>query len=255
MEFSNLRWQAEGAVATVLMDRPPVNAVDQQMYSELHALFSDVGLMGPDVRAVILAGAGKHFCSGNDLGEFQTMTSANARERMFHVREAFSAIYTCEVPVIASVHGVALGTGLAIAASCDFIVAAEDARFGLPEMNVGVMGGARHLARLLPEGFVRMLFFTADPLVATEFQRLGGVVEAVPGSELEATTRRYADRIARHSPVALRVAKEGLGRVESMELRRGYEAEQALTVQMADHPHAKEAVQAVIERRTPSYDS
>jgi enoyl-CoA hydratase len=240
-------------IATVEMCRPPVNAVSMQMYGELHSLFSTIDQLG-DVRAVVLLGRGEHFCAGNDLHEFATMTTENARERMFHVREAFSAIYRCAVPVVAAVHGAVLGTGLAIAASCDFIIAAEDAQFGTPEVGVGVMGAARHLSRLIPQGHTRMLYYTAEPIGARQMHALGGVVEVVPRAELSVVAHRYARNIARHSPVVLRSAKQALNAVEDMNLAHGYEYEQGLTVALADHPHSREARRATLARRSPEYD-
>ena len=123
---------APDGVATVTMSRPPVNAVDLIMYRELRDLFVDIDAIGNGVRAVVLTGEGKHFCAGNDLDDFATMDRDNVRERMFHVREAFFAIQECAVPVVGAVAGAALGTGLVLAASCDFVVASEDASFGLP---------------------------------------------------------------------------------------------------------------------------
>jgi enoyl-CoA hydratase len=239
-------------IATVELSRPPVNAVSMQMYGEIYSLFSDIDQLG-DVRAVVLLGRGDHFCAGNDLREFATMTTENARERMFHVREAFSAIYRCTVPVIAGVHGAVLGTGLAIAASCDFIVAAEDAQFGTPEVGVGVMGAARHLSRLIPQGYARMLYYTAEPIGARQMHALGAVVEVVSRDELCAAAHRYARNIARHSPVVLRSAKQALNTVEDMNLAQGYEYEQGLTVALADHPHSREARDATLARRSPEY--
>jgi enoyl-CoA hydratase len=254
-DYEYLDWEVDGTVATVFLDRAPVNAVHQLMYKEIHGLFSDVGQLGPDVRVIVLAAHNKHFCAGNDLDEFRGMTSANARERMFHVREAFWAIYACEVPVIAAVHGAALGTGLAIAASCDFVIASDDAIFGVPEISVGVMGAAKHLSRLVPQGLARMMFYTAEPLQAAELHRLGGVIEVVPADDLRASARHYADRIARHSPVMLRTAKRSLTEIEFMNLRHGYEFEQSLTVSLSDHEHKREALAAIAERRTPVYEN
>jgi enoyl-CoA hydratase/carnithine racemase len=239
-------------IATVELSRPPVNAVSMQMYGEIYRLFADIDHLG-EVRAVVLLGRGKHFCAGNDLHEFATMTTENARERMFHVREAFSAIYCCAVPVIAAVHGAVLGTGLAIAASCDFIVAAEDTQFGTPEVGVGVMGAARHLSRLIPQGHARMLYYTAEPIGARQMHALGAVVEVVSQDELSAVANRYARTIARHSPVVLRAAKQALNTVEDMNLAHGYEYEQGLTVALADHPHSREARRATLARRSPDY--
>ena len=98
-------------VVTVMLHRPPVNAVDLSMYRELHELFVDIDQLGPGVRAVVLAGDGKHFCAGNDLDDFATMDRDNVRERMFHVREAFFAIQDCAVPVVGAVAGAASGAG------------------------------------------------------------------------------------------------------------------------------------------------
>ena len=142
---------AEDGVATVMMARPPVNAVDLVMYREMRDLFVDIDQIGPGVRAVVLTGAGKHFCAGNDLDDFATMNSENVRERMFHVREAFFAIQECAVPVVGAVGGRRAGTGLCLAAACDFVIASEDASSGCPSSASGVHGGARHLGRMVSQ--------------------------------------------------------------------------------------------------------
>jgi enoyl-CoA hydratase len=243
------------AVATVLMDRPPVNAIDQAMYRELRALFSDIDQLGAGIKTVILAGAGRHFCAGNDLDEFATLAPENSDARMAEVRAAFFAIQDCAVPVIGAVHGAALGTGLAIAASCDFVIAADDARFGTPEVGVGIMGGARHLARLVPEPWVRQMYFTAEPMSAGQVAALGGVIEVVPRERLLVTAREHAVRIAAHSAVLLRTAKESLNAVELMGLQPGYTFEQGLTTRVCGDPDSQEAVRATLERRPPRYPS
>jgi enoyl-CoA hydratase len=102
-----------GAVAVVTLDRPPVNAVSQAMYAEIRDLFGRLDEVLPGVKAVVLTGAGRHFCAGNDLDEFLTLDEINAAGRMRLVRDAFAAIYDCPVPVIGAVRGAALGTGLA----------------------------------------------------------------------------------------------------------------------------------------------
>jgi enoyl-CoA hydratase/carnithine racemase len=239
-------------VALVLMDRPPVNAVDQAMYRALADFFSAPDRACPGVKAIVLAGKGKHFCGGNDLDEFATMTPDNGTERMWRVREAFFAIMDCPVPVIAAVHGVALGTGLAIAASCDLVVADDTARFGLPELTVGVMGGARHLARIAPQPLVRRMFLTGEHLGARDLSAMGGSVHATQDDPVK-EARRLALRIAGFSPTAVRLGKRILNRIEDMDLRSGYEFEQRYTVAMSGHPDAKEALAAFREKRDPSY--
>jgi enoyl-CoA hydratase len=251
--YEFIRWDLDGPVATVWMSRPPVNAVNQAMYKEIHRLFTNIDQVGADVRTVILASDVRHFCGGNDLDEFRTLDPDNSRERMFNAREAFWAIYSCDVPVIAAVHGAALGTGLAIAASCDMIVASDDARLGLPEIKVGVMGGARHLSRLMPQAVVRRMFYSGEPLPGADFVPHGGVLKVVPRDDLMAEARQIADEFVRHSPVALRYAKKSLNEIEFMNLKHGYEFEQSLTGELSGHEDSKEAVNAFLERREPRY--
>ncbi|MFI5953808.1 enoyl-CoA hydratase-related protein [Cryptosporangium sp. NPDC051539] len=245
--------EPDGPIATVWLDRPPVNATDTQLYNEIHHVFSHVDDYLPDARALVLAGRGPHFCAGNDLAEFQTMDPDNAPERLRTAREAFWAIYDSPTPVIAAVHGVAVGSGLAIAASCDLVVAAQGARFATPEVNVGVLGGAKHLSRLVPQGVVRLMHYTGDLYPAEQLQAYGGIVSVVPADQLLEESRKLARSIARHSPVALRLAKQSLNGIEYLPLKPGYEFEQGLTRQLSGYDDAKEAVNAFLERRPPHY--
>lgn len=245
---------ADDGVATVAMARPPVNAVDLVMYRELRDLFTDIDQIGPGVRAVVLTSAGKHFCAGNDLDDFATMDSDNVRERMFHVREAFFAIQECAVPVVGAVAGAALGTGLCLAAACDFVIASEDASFGLPELSVGVHGGARHLGRMVGQPMVRWMFFTGQRLSGAQMLALGAVIDVVPRHELVDTARREASRIAAYSPAAVRLGKGGLNAIEDVDIRRGYELEQGLTARMMSHPDSKAALESSRTGGTPVYE-
>jgi enoyl-CoA hydratase len=245
MEYTRLSIErADDGVVTITMRRPPVNAVDLLMYRELRDAFVEIDRVAPGVRAVVLTGEGKHFCAGNDLDDFATMDRDNVRERMFHVREAFFAIQECAVPVVGAVAGAALGSGVPIAASCDFVIAAEDASFGLPELSVGVQGGARHLGRLARQPYVRWMFFTGQRLTAAEMHALGAVIAVVPRDEILPRAQAEARRIAAFSPTAVRMAKRGLNDIEFMDVQRGYELEQGLTARMMDHPDAKIALHA-----------
>lgn len=252
-DFEFLEVTTQDDVATVTMNRPPVNAVTLPMYAEIKRVFSRIEEYAPQARAVILAGAGKHFSGGNDLHEFQTMTPRNAAARMMAVREAFWAIYDSPLPVIAAVRGVAVGTGVALAASCDLVVAAQGATFSLPEIQVGAMGGAKHLSRLVPQGVVRRMHYTADMVPAEELLQYGGIVRVVPSEELETAATELAHRITRHSPVAIRIAKRSLNQIEYMDLKSGYQFEQGLTGELSGYEDAKEALRAFFERREPVY--
>lgn len=253
MESEFLKVESAGPLAVVTLDRPPVNAVSQRMYEDIRGLFGRFDELVPGAKAVVLRGAGKHFCAGNDLDEFVTLDAANSAGRMRVVRDAFASIYDCPVPVIGAVHGAAVGTGLAIAACCDVIVAADTAYFGTPEVGVGVMGGARHLARLVPAPIVRLMYFTADPMPASALVGFGSVVDVVPEAEFLDRAMAIAERMTRHSRAALREAKTTLNTIESMDLKSGYEFEQRATGRLVAHPDAKEALSAVRDRRKPSY--
>jgi enoyl-CoA hydratase len=252
-QFKFIEWQDEGTTVTVWLNRAPVNAVNSAMYLEIQDLFGHLGSYFPDVRAVVLAGRGKHFCAGNDLAEFQSMNPENAPGRMERVREAFWAIYDAPVPVVAAVHGAAVGAGLGIAASCDLIVAADDAKFALPEINVGVMGGAKHLSRLVPEGMVRLMYYTGDFFDARRLHPFGGIADIVPVDELLDAAIGLARSIARHSPIALRFAKRNLNAIEYEALKAGYEFEQKNTAELSGYADSKEAVNAYLEGRAPVY--
>ena len=251
--FKFLRVDQKGEAAVVTLDRPPVNAVNQAMYMEIRELFSRFDEYLPDVCVAILRGEGRMFSAGNDLDEFLSLSPENSPGRMKLVREAFSAIYDCPVPVIAAVHGHALGTGVALVGSCDLVVCGETAHFGTPEVGVGVMGGAKHLSRLVPQQVVRAMYFTADPVPASEIVQYGGIVRIVPDVDLLGAALELAERISRHSTVAVRTAKQSLNTIEYMELKSGYEFEQRLTGQLAGTDDSKESRQAIIEKRPPRF--
>ena len=251
-KFLKVEYDGSG-VADVKMSRLPVNAVNVEMYIEIAALFSDPDQIGEGLQVIVLSADGNNFCAGNDLDEFMTMTPANADERMRVARAAFFAIEDCVVPVIGAIHGVALGSGLAIAASCDFIVAARDAMFGLPELTVGVLGGASHLARLAPQSLVRRMFFTGESIRADQLAKDTGALLICDRSELLSTAHTVAERVASFSPIAIRFGKKVLNQIENMDTKTGYELEQRFTAQLSGHPDSKEAVNAFREKRRAKY--
>lgn len=241
-DFAYLSWSVEDRIATVVLSRPPVNALTQRAYREIHRLFSQTDRFLPDASVVVVLADGPHFCAGNELDEFTSMTSDNARERMWHAREAFYAIQECPLPTVAAIQGVAVGAGIGISSSCDVMIAADDARIGLTEVKVGVMGGPRHLARMLPQHLVRYMFLTGELLPAPQIAQWGGLLETVPASELRARAREIAELIARHSHAVLRTAKRAMNEVEELPLRVGYEKEQRYTVELSDLPDGKSAI-------------
>ncbi len=254
MEAEHIKTEVKDFVARVTMDRPPVNAVNAQFYDEVMLAF-DILSDREDVRVAVLTGAGRTFCAGYDIKEGASLkpkpgdywqTSRRAREAMHSIRE-------CTVPVIGAINGAALGAGLAIAASCDILYASEHASFGLPEVNVGLLGGSRHLMNLFSHSKVRRMFFTGDRVGGEELHRLGIVEECVPAGELMERVQSLAEEIAAKSPVAIRLAKHSLNTIETMSLRDGYRFEQNMTRELVKHPDSREAMRAFVEKRPPAF--
>ncbi|CAB4938083.1 unannotated protein [freshwater metagenome] len=251
--FEFLRIEQDGPIATVSMTRAPVNAVNQKMYGEIRDCFTWADELMPGARVVIFRGEGKHFCAGNDLDEFGTMTLQNSPARMKLVREAFSSVYDCPIPTIAAVQGVAAGTGVSLCSLCDVIICGESARLVTPEVSIGVMGAARHLARVVPEHIMRRMYYTAEPVPAADLVQFGGIDSVVPDAELLDTARALAARMAVHSGAALRQAKEVLNQVEFLDVKTGYEIEQRATARLSGHPDSLEGRAAVLEKRAPKF--
>lgn len=240
-------------VATVFFDRPPVNAVNQQCYREAIEVFKAVG-DNRDVRCAVFASALDHtWCAGADVKDFAGRTPENYESRAKLAREAFWAVYDCAVPVVGAVNGPALGTGLAFASMCDVIIAAEEAVFGLPEVNVGSLGGAAHLSRLVPQMKARKMMFTGERISAHDGARHGFVEKVVPRARVLAEARVLAAEIASKSPATIRWAKEAFNKVEFMELKEGYALEQTYTAKLTGHPDALEASRAFLEKRAPVF--
>jgi enoyl-CoA hydratase len=232
-------------VKRITLDRPPVNAASGSLLDDLAAVLR--AAHDEDIDALVLTGAGELFCAGNDIYEFVSMNSVTAEDLMRSVRGAFWALYDCPFPVIARVNGAALGTGLALTALCDVVVASDRAEFALPELDVGVLGGMKFGRRFLPELAVRRMFFTAERIPAAEFKAMGAPITVVPHEQLDEAVDDLLAVLLEKGGVALRFAKQAMNAVEHLDMKPGYEFEQTFTVRMADRPEAKQAVQAVID--------
>ena len=246
------RPQAHPGVLLVTIDRPPVNALSLAMIAGLRDLFLEAGSM-PKVRCIVLTAAGRMFSAGADVKELSVRTTEVQVARSIVSRACFDAIRRCDVPVIAAVNGAALGAGLVVASSCDLMVAADTAVFSLPEINVGVMGGTRHSARLLPDKLVRYLALTGRKIDARTLQSYGGVNEVVAPERLMDAAFDIADEVARKSPAAIRLMKESINLTEDMPITEGYRVEQLFTTLASSMDDSKEASAAFLEKRDPSW--
>jgi enoyl-CoA hydratase len=169
------------------------------------------------------------------------------------VREVSYAIADNAKPTIAAVNGPALGAGLGLVASCDIIVASELAVFGLPEVDVGLMGGGKHTARIFPHSLARRMMLTGYRVPAEEAYRRGLIEAVLPQDELMPWAMDLARTIAAKSPLATRFAKDSMRTIENMTLRDGYIYEQGNTAKLSTSEDAAEAVRAFVEKRAPVF--
>jgi len=252
--LTQLMARLDGHVAVLAMNFPPVNAMSRTLSEELTATLDFISET-PEVRAVVLTGAGKQFCAGADLkGRADVIKGPGdlpAHSR--RTRECFHALRECEKPVVAAVNGAALGAGLAMVASCDIIVVSEKATFGLPEIDVGLMGGASHAGRLFSHSLLRRLVLTGYRVPGPELYRLGIVEACVAPEALMPAAMDIAQTIASKSPLSVRMAKQTLNAIEDMTLRDGYRYEQDMTAAISRTEDAKEAQRAFAEKRPPVF--
>jgi enoyl-CoA hydratase len=223
----------EPGIAVVTVDFPPVNALPVRGWYDLAAAVRAAGA-DPAVRCVVLAAAGRGFNAGVDIKEMQrTRAEGHGHAALIGANrgcsEAFAAVYECEVPVVAAVHGFCLGGGVGLAGNADVIVAADDATFGLPELDRGALGAATHLARLVPQHLMRTLYYTSRTVTAAELHRHGSVWQVVPRAGLEAAALTVARDIAAKDGELIRLAKAAINGIDPVDVRRSYRFEQGFT--------------------------
>jgi len=236
-------------VAVVTLDNGPLNLIVPQVFEEIIDVFGRLGA-DEDVAVVVFTGAGdRAFSAGGDMRVAVERTQA-AQEASGRLSGAgFDAIYGCAVPVIGAVNGYALGGGLGLAASCDILIASERAVFGLPEIDVGMLGCFRHLSRLVPELKARRMAYTGQRLTAHEVERYGGIEKVVPHEDLMPTTMQLAREIAKKSGTALRLYKEALNRTELPDMGEAYRTQMEYTVKLAGYSDYKETKRAFLDKR------
>jgi enoyl-CoA hydratase len=208
------------------------------------------------VRVVVITGAGeKAFVAGADIAEFEGRTAVTQRDVMT-ARSLFTAVDTFPKPVIAMVNGFCLGGGCELALSCDIRLASENAKFGQPEINLGIIpggGGTQRLTRLVGEGKAMELILTGDMIDAQHAYNLGLVNLVVPAADLEAKTMEMANRIAEKSPIALRMAKEAVKTAARANLDEGLRREIDLFALCFSSEDKDEGVRAFLEKRKPEF--
>jgi enoyl-CoA hydratase len=242
----------DGGVAELVIDNPPVNALTTRGWADLARELERLGA-ADDVRAVVIRAEGRGFQCGVDVKELASDGSliVEANRGCYDV---FAAIYDCRVPVISAVHGYCLGGGIGIAGASDFVIASEDATFGLPEIDRGALGAATHAMRMFGMQEARRMLLTGEPIDAQEAYRKGGLLEVVPRAKLRDAALGLARKIAEKSPKAVRLAKWSLNGIELLDPKQAYRFEQGFTLELYTSADSQESRDAFVEKRGAKFD-
>ncbi len=255
--YQSIKFQKEGPVAVIQIDRPQKkNSLNTELRHEMEAVLKEIA-NDRAIRAVVLTGGEEIFCAGADISEIEGTVSAEAAYQ--HAREfqiLFEQLEALPQPVIAAVSGYALGGGCELALACDFRIASETARFGLPEIKIGAFpggGGTQRLPRLVGTAKAKEMILIGDPITAVEALANGLVMKVTPKAKLMEETNAFAAKLASLPRLALQASKMLINRSQEMDLTSGLELE-ARTFGGIAHTHdLAEGTKAFMEKRKPNF--
>ncbi|EAX47963.1 Enoyl-CoA hydratase/isomerase [Thermosinus carboxydivorans Nor1] len=256
-EYQNLLYEFDGGIGIITINRPKaLNALNGATMRELNELL-DVIAQDPSVKVVIITGSGeKAFVAGADITEMQSMSAIEGRNWGKLGQAVFDKLENLPQPVIAAVNGFALGGGCELAMACDIRIASDKAKFGQPEVTLGItpgFAGTQRLPRLVGKGRAKELLFTGDMIDAAEAYRIGLVNKVVPPEELMAAAKAMAQKIMSRAPMAVQLCKAAVNEGMDMDLQSAvaYEAEVfGLCFATADQ---KEGMAAFVEKRKANF--
>jgi enoyl-CoA hydratase len=257
MAYENLLTEQDGAVLVITVNRPKVlNALNAGTIEELGAAFADAAARD-DVRVVVLTGAGeKSFVAGADINELSVQTPVGGREHARKGQTLFDRIEALGKPVIAAVNGFALGGGCELAMACTIRIAADTAKFGQPEINLGLIpgyAGSQRLPRLVGRGRALELLLTGQQISADEAHRIGLVNRVVPSTSLGTEARALAHALAAKAPVAVRYILEAVSGGLEMSLADAQDYEATLFGLVSSTEDMREGTKAFLEKRKPEF--
>jgi enoyl-CoA hydratase len=255
--LENVRYEKKDQIAIITIARPKVlNALNAPTLQELSRAIQMVR-DDDDVRVAILTGEGeKAFVAGADITEFSALGAIGAEALAVRGQAVFSQIENCGKPVIAAVNGFALGGGCELALSCTIRIASENARFGQPEVKLGLIpgyGGTQRLARLVGKGRAMQIILTADMVKADEALRIGLVNEVLAPAELLPRAEAIAHKIIANAPIAVRLSIEAVNKGLDMSLSEGLTLEASLFGLSFSTADKAEGTQAFLEKRAPQF--
>jgi enoyl-CoA hydratase len=257
--MNNIIVEQENGIATVTINRPKsLNALNKETLEELLACFTELSL-DEKIKAIILTGSGeKAFVAGADISFMQNLTAHQSRKfgQLGHL--VMHTIENAPQPVIAAINGFALGGGCELALACDMRFASDNAKFGQPEVNLGVVpgfGGTQRLPRLIGKGLANELLFTGNIIDSVEALRIGLINRIYSQEELQAACMQIATTIALKGPVAVRLCKEAVNHGVEMDLNRGCAYEADLFALCFASEEQTEGMTAFLEKRSPKFES
>jgi enoyl-CoA hydratase len=260
MPYDTLLYEKKARISYVTLNRPRLlNAQSPEMFEELAQVFGDIK-QDPEVGVVILTGAGdRAFCAGADINFLKQLaqtTPMAAKTFVQKNRLAFGAIAHLGKPVIAAVHGFALGGGCELAMTCHIRIASDTARFGQPEINLGLFpgaGGTQRLPRLIGKSMALEMMLTGEPISAQEAHRLGLVNTVVPAAELMGTAEKLAQHILSKAPLAVSVILEAVQHGMEMSLAEGLQLEENLFGVICGTEDMREGTAAFLDKRPANF--
>jgi enoyl-CoA hydratase len=257
MTFDNLLFERDGAVAILTLNRPTVlNALNAALLRDLEAAL-DALSADVEVKAIVLTGAGdKSFVAGADINELAVLTPTQGKEHARHGQRIFDRVEHLGKPVIAAINGFALGGGCELALACTLRIAADTARLGQPEINLGIIpgyGGSQRLPRLVGKGRALEILLTGDMVPAARAYEMGLVNKVVPAADLLPAARAMAHALAAKAPIATRYILEAVNHGLDMPLDQGQYLETALFGAIASTEDTKEGTSAFLEKRKAAW--
>jgi enoyl-CoA hydratase/carnithine racemase len=256
-KFANILYEKKGAIACVTLNRPKVmNALSHATWEDLEAAFTDAG-DDDAVRGVILTGAGdKAFIAGADISELAQVTAVQAEQSSAYGQKVLNLIENLGKPVIAAINGFALGGGCETAMACTIRIAAENAKFGQPEIKLGLIpggGGTQRMPRLVGKGRALQLMLSGEMINAQEAYRIGLVNEVVPAANLIARSEAILNQIFANAPIAVRYTLEAVNKGLETTQDEGLSLEASYFGLCAATEDKKEGTTAFLEKRKPQF--
>lgn len=254
--YENIKYEVKESIAYVTVNRPQaLNALNMDVLGELYDVFSTIE-KDAEVKAVILTGEGRAFVAGADIAQMYELSPIEGREMMTLGHKVMNLIESIEKPVIAAVNGFALGGGCELSMACDIRIASEKAKFGQPEVGLGIIpgfGGTQRLARLVGKGMAKYLIMSAETIPASEAYRIGLVEKVVAPEELIPEAEKLAKTIASKAPVAIGSAKTAINNGYDMDMKSASRFEVETFTAAFSTDDKREGMGAFLEKRAPEF--